>query len=54
MTEQFQNQEAEKLTEMTDSDAPTEKRIDHLAEKAAEKSTKTEQHYDKKTPLFSK
>jgi hypothetical protein len=54
MTEQFQNQEAEKLTEITDSVAPTEKRIEHLAEKAAEKSTKTEQLYDKNNPIFSK
>lgn len=54
MTEQFENQEAEKLKETTDSDAAAEKRINHIADKAAEKSTKTEQHYDEKTPLFSK
>jgi hypothetical protein len=54
MTEQFENPEAEKLEEMTNSDASAEKRIHLIAEKAAEKSTKKEQLYDKNKPIFSK
>jgi hypothetical protein len=54
MTEQFENQQEEKLKEITDSEASAKKRIDLIAEKAAEKSTKTEQRYDKNNPVFSK
>ncbi|MGB8028506.1 MAG: hypothetical protein WCF30_02475 [Terracidiphilus sp.] len=54
MTEQFQNQEATKLEDETVSDATAEKRVDRVAEKAAEKSTKTVQHYDEEHPIFSK
>ncbi|MGD0912274.1 MAG: hypothetical protein ABR928_10275 [Terracidiphilus sp.] len=54
MTEQFENQEAEQLDELTNSDVSAEKKIDLIAEKAAEKSTKKEQSYDKNRPIFSK
>lgn len=54
MTEQFENQQAENLEEKTDSDASADKRINLIAEKAAEKSTKTEQLYDKNNHIFSK
>jgi len=54
MAEQFENQEAAKLEDETASDATAEKRIERVAEKAAEKSTKTEQHYDENHAIFSK
>lgn len=53
MPEQFENQEAKTLEGETVEDA-AEKRIDRVAEKAAEKSTKTVQHYDEDQPIFSK
>jgi hypothetical protein len=54
MAEQFENQEAAKLEDETVSDATAEKRVDSVAEKAAEKSTKTVQHYDEEQSIFSK
>ncbi|MGB7546440.1 MAG: hypothetical protein WBM14_01710 [Terracidiphilus sp.] len=54
MKQQFENQEAKKLKDKTNSDAATEKRVNHLAEKAAEKATKTEQRYDKDHTIISK
>jgi hypothetical protein len=54
MPEQFENQEATKLEDETISDASPQKRIEHVAEEAAEKSTKTEQHYDTDHSIFSK
>jgi hypothetical protein len=54
MTEQFENQEEEKLEEITELAAPAKKKISLIAEKAAEKSTKKEQLYDKNNPIFSK
>lgn len=54
MPEQFENQAAEKLEGETVSDATSEERVDRVAEKAAEKSTKTVQHYDKDHSIFSK
>ena len=54
MPEQFENQEVTKLEDETASDATAEKRIERVAEKAAEKSTKTEQRYDRDQPIFSK
>lgn len=52
--EQFENQEAAKLKDETVSDTTAEERIDRVAEKAAEKSTKTEQRYDKDHNIISK
>ncbi len=54
MQQQFQNDEANKVKVETDSDAATEKRINDLAEKAAEKATKTEQRYDQDHTIISK
>jgi hypothetical protein len=54
MPEQFENQEVTKLEDETASDATAEKRIERVAEKAAEKSTKTEQRYDEDRAIFSK
>jgi hypothetical protein len=54
MPEQFENQQATKLEDDTASDATAEQRIEHVAEKAAEKSTKTEQRYDEDHAVFSK
>ena len=54
MPEQFENQEAAKLEDGTVSDATAEKRIERVAEKEAEKSAKTVQHYDEEHPIFSK
>ncbi|MGA8731601.1 MAG: hypothetical protein WB608_22775 [Terracidiphilus sp.] len=54
MTEHFENQEAKDLKNQTSSDTAVDKRTDHMAEKAAEKATKTEQLYDKGNPIFSK
>jgi hypothetical protein len=54
MKQQFQNDEADKVKDNTDPDAATEKRIDHLADKAAVKATKTEQRYDQDHTIISK
>ena len=54
MAEQFEHQEAAKLEDETGSDATAEKRTERVAEKAAEKSTKTVQHYDEEHSIFSK
>jgi hypothetical protein len=47
MPEQFENPNAKKLEDETISDASAGKRIDRVAEKAAEKASKTEKNYDK-------
>ena len=54
MPEQFENSETTKLEDETISDATAEKRIEHVADKAAEKSSKTEQRYDRDHNIFSK
>jgi len=54
MKQQFKNEEAEKLKDTPDSDAAAKKRINNLAEKAAEKASKTEQRYDKGHAIMSK
>ena len=54
MPEQFENLEATKLEDETVSDASAKKRIEHVAEKAAEKASKTEKDYDKDHSLFTK
>ena len=54
MPEQFENSEATKPEDETISDATAEKRIERVADKAAEKSTKTEQRYDRDHSIFSK
>lgn len=55
MPTQYENPQATKLEDKVISDASTEKRIDHVAEKAAEKSAKAAQQYDKEnSTIFSK
>ena len=54
MPEQFENSETTKLEDETISDATAEKRIEHVADKAAEKSSKTEKRYDSDHSIFSK
>ena len=54
MPDQFENPEATKLEDETVSDATAEKRIERVADKAAEQSTKSEQHYDGDHSIFSK
>ena len=47
MTKQFENPEETKLEEETVSNESAQKRIDRVAEKAAQKPAKTVQKYDK-------
>jgi hypothetical protein len=54
MPDQFENKEATKPEDVTVSEAAAENRIEHMAEKAAEKSTKTEHRYDRDHEIFSK
>jgi hypothetical protein len=54
MPEQFENKEVTKLDDEAATDATAEERIDRVAEKAAEKSTKSEQRYDSDHGAFSK
>jgi hypothetical protein len=54
MPEQFENAEATKLVDETISDATAEKRIERVADKTAEKATRTEQRYDSDHKIFSK
>jgi hypothetical protein len=54
MAEQFENANATKLEDETESDSLPQKKLDHIAEKAAEKASKTEQRYDEEHTIFSK
>jgi hypothetical protein len=54
MRQQFENSEATKLEDEKLSDVTSEKRIERVADEAAEKSTKTEQRYDSDHNIFSK
>lgn len=54
MPDQIENSEATKLDDETVSEATAENRIERVAEKAAEKSTKTEHRYDRDHSIFSK
>jgi hypothetical protein len=55
MPKQFENPEEVKLEDETVSNTSAQERIDRVAEKAAQKPAKTEQHYDKdNNNLFSK
>jgi hypothetical protein len=53
MPEQFENPEATKLEDEPVLDATAEKRIERVAEKAAEKSTHTAQKFDKDHTIIS-
>jgi hypothetical protein len=55
MAEQFENPQTTKVKDVTVSDLSPQKRIDRVADKAAEKPAKTEQRFDKdNSQLFSK
>lgn len=54
MAEQFENPEVTKLENETVSDAGAHRRIEHVAEKAAEKASHAEQNYDQDHEIFSK
>ncbi len=54
MAEQFEHKETTKLQEETVSETTAEKRIELVTEEAAEKSSKTEQRYDRDHSIFSK
>jgi hypothetical protein len=54
MPQQFESSKATKPEDETISDATAEKRIELLADKTAEKATKTEQRYDSDHNIFSK
>ncbi|MGD0737006.1 MAG: hypothetical protein ABR976_17880 [Terracidiphilus sp.] len=51
MAEQFENKEETRLEEDTATDATAQEKINRVANKAAEKSTKTVQHYDKENSV---
>jgi hypothetical protein len=53
MPEQFENPEAKKLKDETVSDATAKKKIDRVAEEAAEKASHTVKSYDKDHTIFS-
>ncbi len=54
MPEQFENPEATKLEDAMVSEESAQKKIEYIAEKAATRSTKTEQKSDQDRPIFSK
>lgn len=55
MTQKFENPKVEKLDAETISNTTKQERVNNVADKAAEKPAKTEQHFDKKnSKLFSK
>jgi hypothetical protein len=55
MPTQYENPQTVKLEDEIISEASTTKRIDHVAEKAAEKSSKIAQQFDKEnSTIFSK
>ena len=53
MPKQFENPEATKLEDETVADESGDKKIERVAEKAATKSTETEQKYDKEHTIFT-
>lgn len=50
---QFENPEATKLEDETVAEGSADEKVERVAEKAARKSTKTEQEYDKEHDLFT-
>jgi hypothetical protein len=54
MPEQFENPEVTKPENKSISDAAATKRIERVAEKAAEKASHTEQRYDQDHSIISK
>jgi hypothetical protein len=54
MPEQFENPEVTKLEDETASDTTAQKHIERVAEKAAEKPSRTEKDYDQDHQIISK
>ncbi len=54
MTKELENLEVTKRENEAASDVAEQKRIDNVAEETAEKSSRTEQKYDKNHNIFSK
>jgi hypothetical protein len=54
MPEQFENPEVTKIEDETVSDVTAKKQIERVAEKAAEKPSRTEQDYDQVHQVISK
>lgn len=54
MPEQFENPKVIDLENKTVSDDPAPKRIERVAEKAAEKASHTEQRYDQDHQIISR
>jgi hypothetical protein len=54
MPEQFENPEVIKLEDETVSDAAAQKRIERVAEKAAERPSRTEHEFDQDHQIISK
>jgi hypothetical protein len=54
MKEQIENLEVEKPESETSSNVSAKNRINHIAEEAAEKASRTEQKYDGEHNIFSK
>lgn len=53
MFKQFENPETTKLEDETVAEESADKKVEHVAEKAARKGTKTEQDYDKEHNIFT-
>ena len=54
MPEQFENPEVTKIEDETVSDATAKKRIERVAEKAAERPSRTEHEFDQDHQIISK
>lgn len=54
MPEQFVNPQEQKVEDEIAPEESSQKRIGQIAEKAAEKASKTEQKNEKDQPIFSK
>jgi hypothetical protein len=54
MPEQIKNPEVTKTEDEAISNAAAKKRIEHVAEEAAEKASHTEQRYDQDHQIFSR
>jgi hypothetical protein len=53
MPKQFENPDAAKLEDETVAEESADKKIERVAEKAARKSTTTEQKYDEEHTIFT-
>jgi hypothetical protein len=53
MAEHFVNPQEQKVKDETEAGDSTNKKLDRIAEKAAEKGAKTEQKSEKENPIFT-